>query len=185
MKTLKNALLALGLVSLTAANVHAVATYTYKGNTFEAGTVSDPYTTSMFVSGSFTLADPLDSNLALTEVTPLSYSFTDGVQTLTESNSDVVAGLGFAFATGAAGKITEWSVYLYAPSQQIQTSNNATTGVLDYGYYLGDQGRRSRAPGIWTGQTESVPETGSALTLLALSLTALAGAARWLKPVVA
>ena len=73
---------ALAVGFLTAASVQAIPiTYTYTGNPFT--TASGTYTTSDFVSGMLTLAGPLAANMPLTPVTPIAFSFSDGVQTLT------------------------------------------------------------------------------------------------------
>src|SRR5215472_7722168 len=95
---------------LTAASVQAVpTTYQYTGNPFAAA--ASPYTTSDFVSGMLTLAGPLAPNMPLNVVTPLAFSFSDGVQTLT-SNQPLGLYV-FEFATGPTGSITEWLVHFY------------------------------------------------------------------------
>src|SRR6476620_8240745 len=70
------------------ASVQAVpTTYQYTGNPFTD--VSGPYTTSDFVSGMVTLAGPLGANMPLTEVTPIAFTFFDGVQTISSTNPDI------------------------------------------------------------------------------------------------
>ncbi|HEY4757889.1 MAG TPA: hypothetical protein VIH43_04970, partial [Chthoniobacterales bacterium] len=67
---------------LTAAAVQAtLITYTYTGTPFT--TVNGPYTTSDKVTGFVELMSALGPNLGpgLTSVTPLAFSFFDGVQT--------------------------------------------------------------------------------------------------------
>jgi hypothetical protein len=69
----------------------------------------------MRVSGTFELQDALGSNLAGSQITPTSFSFTDGVNTITDAN---VAGdpqlynVEFDFYTDTGGDITGWSIYL-------------------------------------------------------------------------
>src|SRR5689334_11307437 len=79
------------------ASVHAVpTTYQYTGNPFTY--VSGAYTTSDFVTVMLTLAAPLPSNFE-GYVTPTAFTFSDGVQTITELTA--VASF-FFVATGAA-----------------------------------------------------------------------------------
>ena len=69
------------------ASVQAVpTTYVYTGNPFTI--VSGPYSTSDFVTAMVTLASPLPANMPLTQVTPLAFSLSDGVQTINESQRD-------------------------------------------------------------------------------------------------
>ena len=85
MKALPKILLALtGVAALSLAypaSVQAVpTTYRYTGNHFTD--VCGPYTTSMFVTAMVTLAGPLGANMPLTDVTPIAFTFFDGVQTI-------------------------------------------------------------------------------------------------------
>jgi hypothetical protein len=93
-----------------------------------------PFTTGTgTVTGSFTLASPLpdrfNSSTSL-DVTPLSYSFTDGSGTITQANAvggsySLVRGVGYAgqtlpysggvfqvYSTDASGDITGWNIDL-------------------------------------------------------------------------
>ena len=112
MKPLPKILLALTAVAALLvgypASVQAVpTTYTYTGNPFT--TANGPYTTSMYVSGMLTLAAPLAPNMVFQQVTPpLTFSFSDGVQTITNLNA--TGNSIFAFATGPSGEITQWRV---------------------------------------------------------------------------
>src|SRR5258708_40099523 len=92
-------------LSFTAPNAHADSfTYTYTGTNF--ATFVSPYAASDVVDGTFVLSAALPSNSLLTDESALlvSYSFTDGVQTLTNLNSTVQA---FEFAT-SSGAIVLW-----------------------------------------------------------------------------
>jgi hypothetical protein len=57
--------------------------YTYTGNPFTS--VLGSYTTSDFVSVSFTLATPLGPNFAFAFISPTDFTFSDGQQTFTQS----------------------------------------------------------------------------------------------------
>ena len=101
MKTLPRILFAVTAVGALSvaypASVQAVpTTYKYTGNPFTF-IVGSSYTTSDYVSGILTLAAPLASNMPLTSVTPIAFSFSDGVQTRTNLNTFFSA---FQFATG-------------------------------------------------------------------------------------
>ena len=170
----KLALLAIVGGFLTAASVQAVPiTYTYTGNPFTV--VSAPYTTSDFVSGMLTLAGPLVANMPLTNVTNQvnAFSFTDGVQTITLNNS---AGYLFLFATGAGGQITQWEVFV--GQENGNTIDTTHAGVTtDRGRYGASIGYNIGTPGTWSSDG-AVADTGSTLSLMTLTLTALGVAAR-------
>lgn len=83
-------------------------TYDYTGNPFTV--VSGAYTTSDFVSGMVTLADPLAPNMPLTIVRPTAFTFSDGMQTITNRTPSIQ--FLFRFATGPTGSITSWDAIL-------------------------------------------------------------------------
>ena len=143
-------------------------TYTYTGSDFTA--VSGPYTTSDSVTGEFTLSAPLADNLnTLTAITPTSYSFSDGIQTLT---TGIVAD--FYIETDAIGDITGWSIQIDGDSDnQIETVHTSAVpgyedGISSSSAYGDDEGH-----GTWTSATAVTPEPAS----LFLVATGLAGAA--------
>lgn len=85
-------------------------TYTYTGNPFTStsGTIPLPSGVSS-VTGSFTLNNPLGANFAGLVHTPplLSFSFSDGASTVTQSN--LIFGT-IEIATDAAGSIAFWFI---------------------------------------------------------------------------
>ena len=74
----------------------------------------------MSVSGSFELQDALGSNLAGSLITPASFSFTDGINTITDADvagAPLLYNVEFSFHTDSGGDITTWSIYLdYGPA---------------------------------------------------------------------
>ena len=171
--------IAVGILSLsgaflasTAASANVILNYT--GNDFT--TVSGPYSTADAVTGTLTFSGPLADNLTLvsTITPPLSFSFTDGVQTITNSS---VGSMGpyFHFQTDSSGNITAWSVTVIAAndSSEIFTSNYpavvADEGNLYSGEALVGFGRDSN-PGTFS--VVGVPEP----ITLSLFATGLAGA---------
>src|SRR5215469_7229298 len=89
-------------------SVQAVPTkYVYTGNPFTFAT--GPYSTSNFVTAMITLAGPLGANMPLTEVTPIAFTLSDGVQTITNRGPGFVFFTSFLFATDASGAISMWS----------------------------------------------------------------------------
>jgi hypothetical protein len=181
MKALPKILLALTAVAALSvvypASVQAVpTTYQYTGNHFT--TVHGGYTTSMFVSGMVTLAGPLAPNMPLTDVTPTAFTFSDGLQTLTNLTPSVSSL--FRFATGPTGAISAWRINVTEigpPFPSIATVSAGGTvgdeGVLDPANF----GSNRDAPGEWT-TVAGVPDTGSTLSLMTLTLMALGVAAR-------
>jgi hypothetical protein len=175
---------------ITTAAVQAIPyTYDYTGNLFTS--VSGAYTTSDSITGSVTLANPLKTSMPLTTVTPISFSFFDGVDTITDANATSSL---FRFATNSTG-ITQWYITLEfdPPGVVIQDINTYSLGI-GTGIYS-DTGGYNQAsapffgdgsvsnPGAWTGTV--VPDTGSTFGFLLLSVTVMGGVARWLKPAAA
>jgi len=163
------------------ASVQAVpTTYRYTGNHFTE--VSGRYTTSMFVTAMVTLAGPLGANMPLTEVTPIAFTFFDGVQTISSTNPDITTQF-FFFATNAQGEITFWDagveILHTLPNRGIVTSNggNPHAPPHDFGFVGPEDGQNSRSPGVWSGP-RLVPDAGSTLSLMTLTLMALGLLAR-------
>jgi hypothetical protein len=112
---------ALALSCAVVEQARAVTVYTYTGNNFPSGGIEDvtppngAYTTSMSVTGSFTLQNPLSANLPLTDITAdiLSFSFSDGRHMFTNLN----AGIPFLIiGTNPLGNIDAWDVRLVSGS---------------------------------------------------------------------
>ena len=179
MKALPKILLALtGVAALSLAypaSVQAVpTTYQYTGNPFTD--VSGPYTTSDFVTAMITLAGPLGANMPLTEVSPIAFTLSDGVQTIT--NIDPILFLHLKFATDATGSIRLWQVaVLTFPNRTIGTTRTTSAFDLAATVFPPGFGENFRSPGVWNGRP-TVPDAGSTLSLMTLTLTALGLAAR-------
>jgi hypothetical protein len=80
--------------------------YAYTGRNYDTF-INTLFNSSMGISGHFEIAGPLDPNLTLASINPVSYSFTNGVATLTETTSTSSEGL--LVSTDATGKIIDWS----------------------------------------------------------------------------
>jgi hypothetical protein len=148
-------LVASGLVALGAAQSTADTTYTYTGNHFT--TAVSPYTTNDFISGSFDLATPLDNNLPFTSITPLSFSFSDGVQTI---SSSVSGGLDIDIQTDATGTPSRWVVSVSAGPPlfpNILTENLSPTSLVQDTARLSIDGpilaSNRDSPGTWSVTT--------------------------------
>ena len=106
------------LVSMFFASLaNAATTYTYTGNNFD--TVTGVYSTSDSVSGSFTVASIFPADMDTVDISQqvLSYSFTDGVNSLNESNSEFCTGFAYGIwvGTDSNGNLNEWSVSICTP----------------------------------------------------------------------
>jgi len=167
------------------ASVQAVpTTYQYTGNPFTF--VESPYTTSDFVTAMITLAGPLGANMPLTEVTPIAFTLSDGVQTITNHGPGFVFFTSFLFATDASGAISMWSavvenIHDFGATGAIVT-NNDPTDIHDSGIVIPEGGpfvlgANELTPGEWSGPT-SAPDPGSTLSLMTLALMALGLVAR-------
>lgn len=157
------------LLSFSATVNAAVTTYTYTGVNFNS--VKGPYTTNDSVTGSITLANALASNLtSYTSVAPTSFSFSDGINTVTNATPNV--GSLFAFKTDASGDILQWQVTVYTGlvSQFSIATINAPglLGADDHVYVNSGNtayGQILNSPGTWT--VTAVPEPESYVMLMA------------------
>ena len=158
------------------ASVQAVPTTChYKGNPFTY--VEGFYTTSMFVTAMVTLARPLGANIPLTEVTPTAFTLSDGVQTINSHNANRV--FAFEFATDASGTITSWLIDVRIfPTRGILTEDIDIDTQLDEGFIaMVGIGQTQGQGGQWS-LLGTVPDAGSTLSLMMLTLMALGLVAR-------
>ena len=131
--------------SAFASSANANTTYTYTGNPFTGfgGTSACP--PQCKITGFFTIAGPPPVNLTLSvqqfqfDVTPLTYSFTDGNTTWTNTNSCPDF---FAISTDASGNITSWVMRIFTPSLNAPCAGG--------GIYTGFQLVTSNTPAIDT-----------------------------------
>lgn len=111
-------LVAIALLGLWLSGAATGTTYTYVGPTYTAA--GSPYTTAMSVTGTFDTATPLPANMPETDIGPdgsgllTAWSFSDGVNTLTQANSSPYP-FSFNVATDAEGNITSFSILLLNP----------------------------------------------------------------------
>jgi len=191
MKALPKILLALtGVAALSLAypaSVQASVTYQYTGNHFTE--VSGPYTTSMFVSVMVTFAAPLGANLPpFTDVTPIAFTFFDGVQTLSSSTPGIFIDA-IQVGTNAAGQITTWQMGVASGPPGTNSNFIDTLNLEDpqdpHTHDVGGiqqpsgefaEGINMRMPGVWS-RGIATPDTGSTLSLMTLTLMALGVAA--------
>jgi hypothetical protein len=108
--------LAFALAPVDSARADMV-TYNYVGADFLGA--HDPFTTNENLTGTITFAAPLAPNLTLSaafpnnNVTPISFSFTAGPETLTNLTYNPSPGFSsFQFSTDAAGNITGWDIVI-------------------------------------------------------------------------
>ena len=163
---------------LGAPQAKADAIYSYVGNNFtifDPNTPSNIFTTSDSVSGSFSLASPLAANLNdFTVPNVLSFSFSDGPHTFTESTADLRAAT-FGVSTDASGNMIDWQIEI---GTNFSSSGGHRAGLItnhlsngasrDSGEFdectdlmcsgvVSDFGIRDFNPGIWTESTAGVP----------------------------
>jgi hypothetical protein len=159
----------------------AQVTYDYSGSNFDV--VSGQDTTSDSVQGSFTVSSALAPNLAEADITPSSFAFSDGVQSIKG------AGCCFSIFTNASGQIDAWNISIFLPSNGVIGINSPNIDLGAPGeptiYDLVHTGGNetsvasSDRAGVWTSHI-AAPEidpasAASGLTLLAGALVVLRG----------
>jgi hypothetical protein len=154
----------LGLAA-PASRADSDTTYTYTGNpftTFDGSYACEPVCS---ITGSFTLAQALPANLdAAGTYLPISYSFTDGLTTITQNNSDLGTDFDY-FQTNSSGGITGWDIFVEKDNILLATTTLGTpfdvtldANSLNDAFNLGDQG-------TWKTSSATVPEPSSMLLL--------------------
>jgi len=125
-------------------------------------------------------------NMPLTSVTPIAFTLSDGVQTIT--NLTPIFNVNFSVATGSAGQIRFWMMNVgpgphglgpYIFSSGTEDPDNTSDGGSNDEIHQ-SHGANFGVPGTWT-TVGSVADTGSTLSLMTLTLMALGVAVRRFK----
>jgi hypothetical protein len=166
-------------------------TFEYTGNDFTyfqytgGGT---PYGPTDYVSGEFTATLPSVLNLPGDGLTPNSYSFSDGIQTLTDTTAGILVAY-FSLTTDSNGNPTAWDVLVSQQYSYISSSigiDQVVNANASYALYSYASTAPNYYPGTWTITDDTTgslvtpiaatPEPSS-LLLLGTGFIALAGAA--------
>jgi hypothetical protein len=179
-------LYAIPLAAWLAISPAAATTYVYTGLDFT--TTSSPYTTSDKVTGSVTFSSPLaDStnynyNTPGPPTPPLSWSFSDGIQTISGGGANPGNVTDWTLVTNASGSIVSWELYVLGLNGSYININNYfgnqydVAGCVDVNNCDDGQGNNLEAgvdnAGSWGLQTSATP-LPAALPLFATGLGAL------------
>ena len=167
--------LLMSALALSASAADALTTMHYSGRYFDSFDtyISNPYTVLNRLTGTVVLATPIAPN-SFFYGSPLSFSFSDGVQTLTNLTGFAN---GFSFETDSNGDIDKWTFdierlagpgYIY--------SSRTSNGSSDRGNFESEAGYTNTVDRGWTiTTTADVPEPASwALLIAGFGLTGAA-----------
>ena len=186
------------LLSIAVTPALASVIYTYEGNPFNSFSPDTSYSRSNSVTGTVELENLLQANTTSTPAI-LGFSFTDGFQTLTQADADIVT---FVFTTDD-DSITKWKVSLQKVppldevgnvTQIIRTYNwdadvkepdvNDAGNRQEVAAIIGtssavtvDFGQRQATPGSWDGDIAAIPLPATAW-LFGSGLVGLVAASR-------
>lgn len=153
--------LAAGISVSIAPSAEADTILTYTGNNFNS--VSGIYSTTDHLTASLVLSAPLGANLTDYGVTPVSWTFNDGIHALSSSLSGASLSRS-TFYTDSSGSLTGWNIQAILGSLVITTENHIVLSGLyqvDASYdYSGPSysfGERDNAPGVWAVSTSPTP----------------------------
>ena len=164
------------LLFLSMSALQAATTYTYVGNNYND--VTSPYTTSMHVSMTIVLANPIGANLSNVTLSPTSFVVSNGVNSFTQANG---TGTFDSVDTDASGIPIHWAFSFTASANIFNTveTYNLDGFQLDRGAGPGnssfERGRFFNSPGTMTVSNQSTAPEPSSLSLMALS-----GGALWM-----
>ena len=141
----------LALAAFGPSGAKADVTYYYTGNDFiniyNSPDPTAPYTTNDFVSGTVVLSAPLGDSFT-GYLAPVSFSFSDGVQTLTNTSPSSTSP-SFYFSTSSTGAIVDWDIAVSGEGTDfiITDGYGSDQGIYDNGF---DQAYNFGPVGVWT-----------------------------------
>ncbi len=143
----------LSIVLAPAAKAGPITTYTYTGPAFTTFTGVAACPVQCDLSGSFTVSSPLAGGLINATITPTSFSFTDGLNTLTNLNT---TGGGdqanfLLFSTNSFAQITQWEVILQHVSLGEMETYGSIGGPSADETWIGNPGTTS-GTASWAGE---------------------------------
>ena len=188
------------LFSVGIAPAYAATTvYSYEGNTFNSFSGGGPWDATDKITASLTMSSALGANLVNEYVIPVSWSVSDGVQTITEATGNANQ---IRFSTNELGEITEWfaffgenaspgpsegdvrheittefSVFYDLAADSVLRRVYASGGWVDDEYASLFSYSPATTQGVWTATSTAVP-VPAAVWLFGSGLIGLVGMAR-------
>jgi hypothetical protein len=168
-----------GLLSLGVINGNSAraAVYDYTGNDFNSF-FGSTYTSSDSVTASFSFSSVLPDNLSNANLSPETFSISDGVQTITNSSTGAHVAF-FELSTNSSGAIVGWNIVIYDETSTayheidlagidrglMQTCGAGSTTTSCINASNVTDGSQTNDPGIWTVTGVPEPSTWAMMIL--------------------
>jgi len=152
---------------------NADALYMYTGKDFTGA--SAPFTTSDNITGSFTVLTAFGDDLSLTPFTPTSFTFSDGVDTVTNLTA---ISFFFEVATNSLGQVSDWEIGINESTGPLIQTFGPISDLSDCCADIAENASHTIAATNPPGDNGSWAPEPSTFTFTAPALLALAFVAR-------
>lgn len=149
-------------VLVTSTSTNASVFYNYTGNNYDI-IPGGGYDTSMSIGGSLELTSELAPLLNNAVVAPIAFSFSDGINTITDSTAENAS---FKFSTDSFGNIVAWDLFVDTPfpaPTSVGDTKSSMSSIFQGGGTAGDTAMIETCTAVTAGVCFAPVVTSSAV----------------------